>query len=476
MIDENLTEVTIDFAQYTLSMDPTATTADNNGILINEGCRNVVINSGTIEGFSASQIRGYDSLDTILVKDMILKGIPGSNGGSRMVNETVAAGVNFGPVTEDPTAPLPTPGTAISNNILLTNLEINDFFVDTTDIDDQALWGVALFSCNNIEITNVHVSELTNNGSVVNLNGNTEGFGVNFSTNVLCRFCTGNDITSNSPDNPDVGGVVGDAVGMIYVACERVQNYDCSYSNNVGTRRGGGLTWVGTSDYVAERCVADSNIVMDPTATGVMSHFGFEAVGDFFVFDVCQRGLIKDCHVLNMPTAFIADGAADVVFEDCTAIAGNLVANSAILTEGFEAVDADGVTFKNCIASGFTVPNPTTRGGIRIVAPANNINILGCKSTRGAIGIYVADGCPNVVADSNEVAFNTEFGIQDKTPTQTPNLYIRNVAFANSTNYSVNTANANFAVVQTSQSANFPPYNQTTPNMPSPLSNFDIQP
>lgn len=475
-VDEDLTDVTIDFAQFALSMDPAATTADNNGILISEGCQNIVIHDGTIEGFSASQIRGYDSLDTIEVKNMILKGIPASIGGSRMVDETVAAGVNFGPIAEDPTAAAPTPGTPISNNIKLTNLEINDFLLDNTDIADQALWGVALFYCNDIEITGVNVSQLTNNGSVVNLNGNTLGFGINFCTNAICRFCTGNDITSKSPNNPVAGGVVGDAGGAFYIACQRVQNYDCSYSNNVGTRRGGGLVWVGTSDYVAQRCVADSNIVVDQTATGVMSHFGFEAVGGFGPFDFCRRGVIKDCHVLNMPTAFIANGAIDAVFEDCTALAGNLVANSTILTEGFEAAAADGVTFKNCIASGFTVPNPTNRGGIRIVSACNNINILGCKSTKGAVGIFVAAGCTNVVADSNEVAFNTEFGIQDTTPTQTHNLYIRNVAFANPTNYAVNTANANFAVVQSSQAANFPPYTQTIPNMPSPLSNFDIRP
>ncbi len=37
-VDEDLNDVTIDFAQFVLSMDPTVTTADNNGILISEGC------------------------------------------------------------------------------------------------------------------------------------------------------------------------------------------------------------------------------------------------------------------------------------------------------------------------------------------------------------------------------------------------------------------------------------------------------
>lgn len=473
-VDSGVTDVNIDFANYTLSMSASSTKADNNGILIESDCENVVIHDGSIVGFSASSIRGYTGLNTIVVNDMILEGIPG-NGGNRMIIETVASGVNFGPIIEDPTAIAPTPGTPVSNNIILTNLEINDFFVNNTDIVDQALWGIALFYCNDIEITGVQVSELTNNGSVVNLNGNTLGFGIDFCTNVLCRFCTGNDITSNSPDNPVAGGVVGDAAGAFYITCQRVQNYDCSYSNNVGTRRGGGLVWVGTSDFIAERCVADSNIVVDQTAAGVQSHFGFEAVGDFDPFDFCRRGVIKDCHVLNMPTAFIANGAIDVVFEDCEALAGNLVANSTILTEGFEAADADGVTFKNCIASGFTVPNPTNRGGIRIVAASTNINILGCKSTKGAIGIFVANGCTHVVADSNEVAFNTEFGIQDTTsPGITPNLYIRNVAFANPTNYSVpHGANASFAVVQLTQNAPYPLY--TAPNA-SPLSNFDLEP
>lgn len=467
-IDQGVTDVNIEFAGYTLSMDADSTTADNFGILINAQCENILIHGGTIHGFSASQIRGYDRLNTIEVRNMILKGIPEANGGQRMVNESFTSGVNFGPVVEfqrfepDPTI--------VSNNIILKNLIINDIFLANLDIADQSAWGVALFACHDVEVDHVYVSNITNNSLTEFNNGGTLAFGFNLCTNCVSRFCTGNDITSFAPDFE--GSVVGDAAGMNYIVCDRTENYDCSYNNCVGTRRSQGLVWVGSNDFVAERCVAAGSFVVDPTAPGVMSRFAFEVVGDFGPFAVCQRGVLRDCQVLNMPTAFIVEGSTDIIFEDCNAIAGNIVEVSTLLTEGFEANGADGVTFKNCIATGFAVPNPTTEGGFRIVA-ATNINIIGCKSTKNSIGILVEDGCTNVVADSNEVAFNTEFGIQDLTPVQTPNLYTRNVAFANPTNYSVNTANLNFAVVQTDQSMDFPLY--TAPNA-SPLSNFDLQP
>lgn len=469
-IDPNVRNVNLDFANHTLKMVASSTTADNNGILINSGCRNIVIHDGTVQGFSASQIRGYASLNTIEVQNMILEGIPGDSG-HRMVNETFASGVNFGAVVE--TLSFVPTQTEISNNIKLTNLIIRGIQLENLSIADQSAWGVALFYCNNIEMDNVHVRGIRNNGLIDGEdkgNVNTSAFGLNFCTNSVSRFCTGNDVLALSPD---FGGLVdGDAIGTVYVVCDRTENYDCSYSNNVGTRRCGGIIWVSSNDFLAERCFSDSNRVIDPLAVGVQSHYGFEAVA---IATSPQRGIIKDCHVVNQPTAFIANGATDIIFVDCTAIAGNLVPSPAFLVEGFQSSGSDGVTFKNCIATGFIVqnPNPFHEAGFRIRSGSTNINVIGCKSSKNSIGIFVEDGSTNVVVDSNEVAFNTQFGILDTTPVQTPNLYIRNVAFANPVNYSVNTSNANFAIVQASQSAGFPLY--TSPHA-SPLSNFDLQP
>lgn len=368
-------------------MSASSTTADNNGVLINSGCENIVIHDGNVQGFSASQIRGYASLNTIEVRNMILEGIP-SDGGNRMVNETFASGVNIGAVEEsisfDPTQ------TEISHNIKLTNLIIRDIFLENLSIADQSAWGVALFYCNSIEMDHVYVDRITNNGLIENANVATSAFGLNFCTNSESRFCTGNDILSLSPD---VGGsVVGDADGVVYVVCDRTENYDCSYSNNVGTRRGGGIVWVSSNDFVAERCLSDSNRVINPIAAGVQSHYGFEAVA---IFTIPERGIIKDCHVINQPTAFIAIAANVIIFEDCTAIAGNLVASTSLLAEGFQASSgSNGITFKNCIATGFTVPNPNPfhEAAFRVRSGSTNINIIGCKATKSAIGIFVENG------------------------------------------------------------------------------------
>ncbi len=467
-VKEGVTDVVIDFAGYTLKMSSQSTTADNFGILLKANVSNVVIQNGTIKGFSASQIRGYNNLDTIVIRNMVLEGILQANGGQRMVNEVISSGVNIGPIDETQDF-VPHPE-LVSNNITISNVTVNGFFLNNLNIADQILWGICMFNCNNVNLDHVNVSKLTNNGLIENANGETLAFGFYISTNCISRFCTGNDITSLTPNFQ--GLVTGDAAGVNYLLCDRVENYDCSYNNNVGTRRGGGLTWVGTTNFVAERCVADSNIIVDQTAPGRQSHYGIEVVGNIGPFPICQRGVVKNCQVLNMPTAFVAINALDVIFENCNAVAGNLATVSTVLTEGFQASGGDGITFKNCIATGFVVPNPSTQGGFRI-SSANNVNIVGCKSTKNSIGIRVNNGSTNVVADSNELSFNTEYGILDNTPVQTPNLYIRNVAYSNPVNYQVATSNPNFKVVQSNQAAAFPTY--TAVNA-SPLSNFDIQP
>lgn len=466
-INQGVTDVDIDFAGYTLSMAADSTTADNFGILINSACENIVIHDGTIHGFSASQIRGYQNLDTIEVRNMILKGIPQANGGQRMVNESFTSGLNFGPAVEQVIFE-PDP-TIVSNNITLKNLTINDIYLANLAIADQAAWGVALFSCNNVHMDTVNVSEITNNGLVQQGNGLTYGFGLNLCTNCVSRFCTGNDITSLSPNLPN-GKVTGDAQAMVYLVCDRIENYDCSFSNCVGTRRGEGLVWLGSTNFIAERCVSDSNIAVDPLAPGVQSRYGFEVFGDDGPFPPCQRGVLKDCQGLNMPIAFVITGS-DVICEDCDAIAGNIPTGAPTAIAGFLSDGSDGVTFKNCIATDFFLAQ-VNASGFR-TSGSVNVNIIGCKSTKNSVGIRVDNGSENVIADANELAYNGIFGLVDFTPGQTPNLYTRNVAFANGTNYNVNTANPNFAVVQANQGAGFPLY--TAANA-SPLSNFDLQP
>lgn len=467
-IADGVTDVNIDFANHTLSMSTSSTYADNNGILLNSNCENIVIHDGSITGFSASAIRGYAGLNTIEVCDMILEGI---SSGNRMVTETIASGVNLGAIVEDPQQFSPQQS-EISSNIKLTDLTIRGITLNNNTIADQYAWGVCLFYCNNIELDRVLVNEISHTGLIDNNGaGAVRGFSMVFCTNSVSRFCTGCDLTCLSPNF--AGAVVGDATGALYQTCERVANYDCTYSNNTGTRRGGGLTWfAGTSDFVAERCVANSNRVADETQPGIQSHYGFESVG---IVARNKRGVINDCHVLNQPIAFAVLDSDDVILENCTATAGNIVPGSVIFPAGFRAYSgANGVTFKNCIATGFALTDPaTTPAGFRMTSGATNVNILGCKSTKNSIGIFVASGVTNVVADSNEVAFNTFVGLKDTTATQTHNLYTRNVAFANTTNYSVNTTNANFAVVQASQAAGYPLY--TAANA-SPLSNFDLQP
>ncbi|MCE5294506.1 MAG: right-handed parallel beta-helix repeat-containing protein, partial [Chlamydiales bacterium] len=206
---------------------------------------------------------------------------------------------------------------------------------------------------------------------------------------------------------------------------------------------------------------------------GIQSHWGFESVGLVFLgIPRPQRGVVKDCHVLNMPTAFVANASDNIIFENCTATAGNLPGVAGINSVGFQCTGtSNGITFKNCISTGFTSPTSASGNGFR-ASSGSNINILDCVATKNAQGISVASGVTLLVADSNEVAFNTN-GVLDTTAAQTPNLYTRNVAFANTTNYSVNTANPNFVVVQASQAAGYPLY--TAANA-SPLSNFSLQP
>ncbi len=464
-VTEGVNDVTIDFAFHTVSMAEESTANDNNGILLSSGCQNVRIMDGTITGFSASQIRGYDSLNTVDVRNMFLIGTT-----SRMINETISSGINLGAVLEDPQAFEPQQE-AISNNIVLKDVTIRSINLENQDIADQYAWGVALFYCNNIELENVLVSDITHTGLVdYNAAGYVVGFGMNFCSNSISRFCTGRDLSNLSPDFEDE--VVGDAVGGIYTFCNHVANYDCTYSRNLGTRRGGGLVWfAGTTDFIAERCVADSNHIVDETAPAAQSHYGFETVG---IIARNQRGAIIDCHVFNQPTAFAALLSDDIIYENCTAIAGNIQASPTILPAGFRAYStANGVTYKNCVATGFLLPTPSTESGFRFTSGAQNINILNCKSTKNGNGIYVANGVTRVVADSNELEYNTVSGLQDATPSQTHNLYVRNVAFANGTNYIVNTANPNFKVVQANQAAGYPLYTAATA---SPLSNFDLQP
>ncbi len=464
-VAEGVSDVTIDFAFHTLSMEEESTASDNNGILLSSGCQNLRIMDGTITGFSASQIRGYESLNTIEVRNMFLIGTT-----SRMIEETISSGINLGAISEDPQAFSPQQS-EISSNILLKDITIRGINLDNQDIADQYGWGVALFYCNNIELDNVLVSEITHTGLIDdNVAGSVVGFGMNFCSNSISRFCSGRDLSNLSANFE--GSVVGDATGATYTMCDNVANYDCTYSRNLGTRRGGGLTWfAGTSNFIAERCVADSNHLVDETAPGVQSHYGFEAVG---IVARTQRGYIVDCHVYNQPIAFAALDSDNIIFENCTAIAGNIQANSSILPAGFRAYSgASGVTFKNCIATGFLLPTPSTEAGFRLSSGALNINILSCKSTKNGNGIYVANGVTKVVADSNELEYNITSGLQDATPSQTHNLYVRNVAFANGTNYIVNTANPNFKIVQANQAAGFPLY--TAANA-SPLSNFDLQP
>lgn len=464
-VNEEVTDVTIDFAFHTLRMSDESTANDNNGILLSSGCQNVVIMDGTITGFSASQIRGYDSLSTIEVRNMFLIGTT-----SRMINETISSGINLGAVLENPQDSVPQQQ-EISNNILLKDITISSINLENQNIVNQYGWGVALFYCNNIELENVHVSDITHTGLVDNnAAGYVVGFGMNFCSNSISRFCIGRDLSNLSANFQ--GAVVGDAIGGLYTFCNHVANYDCTYSRNLGTRRGGGLTWfAGTADFIAERCVADSNRIVDETAPAAQSHYGFETVG---IIARTKRGFINDCHVFNQPIAFAALLCDDIIFENCTAIAGNIQANPVFLPAGFRAYStANGVTFKNCVATGFLLPTPSTEGGFRFTSGAQNINVLNCKSTKNGNGIYVANGVTRVVADSNELEYNTVSGLQDATPSQTKNLYVRNVAFANGTNYIVNTANPNFKVVQANQSAGYPLY--TAANA-SPLSNFDLQP
>ena len=193
-----------------------------------------------------------------------------------MINETVASGVNLGAIVENPNSFTPSQD-SISSNITLTDLVINGIFLNNLEIANQYAWGVGLFYCNDVNVYNVLVTQLTHSGLVINAPVTCVGIGMNFCTNVICRSCTSNNLYANSSDYE--GSAVGDALGALYLLCNRTENYDCSYNKNIGTRRGGGLVWVGSNNFVAMRCVADSNNVIDQTNPTIQSHYGFEAVG-----------------------------------------------------------------------------------------------------------------------------------------------------------------------------------------------------
>jgi parallel beta-helix repeat protein len=469
-VKEGVTDVVIDFAEYALRMSSRSTTSDNFGILLKSNAKNVVIENGTIEGFSASQIRGYTNLDTIVVRNMILQGISQEKGGQRLVNEVISSGINIGPVVEIQDF-VPHPELA-SNNVTISNVNISNFYLNNFTIPDQTVWGVTFFYVNNAQLEKVVVTDLTNNGLLQAPGGNaTLAFGFYLSTNLTNRFCVGSDLTSLAPNFQ--GDVTGDAAGVNYLVCDGVEITDSVFKNNLGTRRGEGVVWIGTSNFVAQGCVSDNNRVVDPAAVGVQSNYGFESVGaPFGPFPPCKRGVIKNCQVLNQPVGFGTLGTEDVIHEDCEAIAGNLPQISTALVVGFQSSTSNGVTYKNCKATGFFVPVPSTLGGFRINA-SGNVNILNCKATKNSNGIRITASSSRVVADSNELAFNTTTGILDTVVGQTNNLYIRNVAYSNPVNYQVATSNPSFKVVQANQAAAFPLY--TAVNA-SPLSNFDIQP
>ena len=426
VVASGITNVEIEFQDFALTQSTNSTMADNFGILIESGASNIEIANGSIEGFSASSIKILPNVNTVYIRGMLLVGATSA----RLVQETAVAGIFAAG-----TAALPRIQNLFFHNVFVRNITVpaTAAFIRCSAIICEYTDNIETIKCRGSYLLNQSSGEPTD--PTVD-DSNTVIFAYNYCSNTVDRDCTASNNTANSPlDSP--GNLHGDCLAMQFVNTLSPKSFNFIAIRNIGTRRTGGIVWLGgTFDFVAENCLADSNTVLNQTDPSVASHNAFECVGGFAAgFPLPQRGVVRDCVATNQPDCFICFGN-NVVFDNCKAIAGNTLSTPTVGTFGFQVTGVlgggNGVTFKNVLAEGFV---NDSQAGIYVSGGASNINVIQSKSVKNSVGIRVDSGCTNVWVDDNEVAFNTVFGIED-TAVTTVNLYTRNRAWKNGTNYS----------------------------------------
>lgn len=480
--------VDLDFSCFSLSQDVNSLTSDNNGVSILSDIENVRIHSGLISGMSASSIKGSDGLNNLTVENMSLQGLLS---GSRLSVETVSAGISVVASQQNH-----------STVIKVDNVSVFDFNVSNRTIPDQGCFGFNFVYCDNINVLNSRVYDMTFTGLVLSVLppvGAIVGYYFYTCSNIVVDSCLIENCSSLAQDQN--GLAVSDVQGFIFTfGSSLIKVNNCTVSNLLGTRRSTGfLVATNTTDVVFTNNNVKKNLLVNPDAPGSQSRFGYEFIA---AFGTPSKILVKNCHAYNGQNGFVFNGAQDVLVQECTAIAYDNK-SSTTLSNGFTIRGtAKNITIEDCIADGYQGSQSTAPGvllpsngigfhirptGSAIAAPGLAINCRRNKAFRCNGGIVTQVGINNgdCVIDSNEVAFNTIIGIENTTfplpinPPLTKDLIIRNLAYSNGilvtpsypmgSQYAINTGNViNQVLIQGSQSATFP--------SGSNLSNYDLRP
>ncbi len=415
-IAPNVNNVNIYFNGHVLAQDPASTTLNNFGITIDGPSQNISISGGTIQGFSGTQILAQ-TINTFNLSDMLLQGIPQSGGGARIdAAHESAIGINL----------------QSSVNVVLSNVEINTIFLNIQNIPGLFAFGIQMENCRDIFLHQTSTNNIENFGLVTNTTDSNCAGTIFFGcTNIVVEDCQSHD--NHAFTTPFNGLVTGDAFGFSFqYASENVQCIGCSAYNNGGTRRCDGFVVErGTSSCVLEGCQAQGNVVVDPTAAGVASHYGFEVV-TVGGWPTTENVVIKDCHVNGQPNCFAVVGAKNVLIQNCTATAEDIFTFTS-QQFGFALFQGNGCTIEDCIAVGFEAHNGDC--GFLLDAfngtPSFNNNIRRCKAMNNNIGIKLSLVGFTVV-QANEAAFNTANGFFDNSDgLNKTQAYFQNIAYGN---------------------------------------------
>ncbi len=430
-IAPNVQNVNIYFNGHVLAQDPASTTLNNYGILVSESCQNISISGGTVQGFSASQIKGKYNLNSLNVSDMLLIGIPQSAGGSRIdgVTETSANGLFINGLSNLTT----------SSNIVVSNVEVRTIFLDIPSISNLSTYGIQMVNCNDVVLYQTITDQIEYFGPVTTGVNTCCGVFIDACSNIVCEDCKSHDNHAFTPSFN--GSVTGDAFGFDFVSCDQAQCIGCSAYSNGGTRRCDGFVLVGgCNNFVFEDCQAQNNLVVDPGAPGVSSHNGFEVVGTVLGLAPCSNIIMKDCHVNGQPDCFFIIGSNNVLIQNCTATFGKTASYGPFDVGGFFLAGTTNSTIEDCIAVGFQATNAQGTGFLVenfFGLIASNNNIRRCKSVNNNYGMFIGaqpfgSGARNTIIEANEVSFNTAGGVADFSFNLT-NVYIQNLAYENGT-------------------------------------------
>lgn len=182
-----------------------------------------------------------------------------------------------------------------------------------------------------------------------------------------------------------------------------------------------------------------------------------------FIFIASNYGVCKDC-----TSNGFSDNSFDVEFsigytiENCVAEQAILVPQpSPIINKciGFTSVFSESTSFINCVAKNTTVsPSPVFSSGFFLIA--NNSIISNCQSVDNQLG-FAYRGCTNCTMNDNSAVGNVTDGYIN-TPifalVPSNNIFIRNFASNNGTNYDASIVNAPVISISANGSTPVAPY------------------